>query len=92
VVGMVAISGFRSIGMIELGGVYHRNAGFTTIECADRFCWLSMPANTRCRQDTLCFVRYGTLFWEARKMLVSMCHGCGLEYLSFKTVPLSRSS
>jgi len=25
--------GFRSIGMIELGGVYHRNAGFSTAGC-----------------------------------------------------------
>ena len=42
VVGMVTFSGFRSIGMIDLGGVYHRNAGFSTAECADRLCWRSM--------------------------------------------------
>ena len=37
VVGMVAFSGFRSIGMINLAGVYHRNAGTSTMECVD---WL----------------------------------------------------
>jgi hypothetical protein len=33
VVGMVTFSGFRSIGMIDLGGVYYHNAGSSTAEC-----------------------------------------------------------
>jgi hypothetical protein len=35
VVGMVAFCGFRSIGMINLAGVKHRNAGSSIIECTD---------------------------------------------------------
>jgi hypothetical protein len=35
VVGMVAFNGFRSIGMINLAGVSHRNAGSSTVERGD---------------------------------------------------------
>jgi hypothetical protein len=51
VVGMVTFSGFRLIGMIDLGGVYHRNAGSSTVEyatdLADGGCDLRLSAISR---------------------------------------------